>query len=612
MANKPNGNLTGIKSAMLDRLKSLYDFKQGLDEFASFELLSELCACSGEINREISVYISRDGSIVDVSVGDSAKVSMPSMRLVRNEDILCGVRCIHTHPSGDGRLSGVDLGTLRSMKLDCMAAVGVSDGKPTQLYAAYLGDFDEDTGSRAALVYGPMRPYKLPQKALIAEIFNSDDRFRSTTKEVEAVEQERAVLVGMDNDEGYDTLEELNELAKTAGALVVGKVRVRRRTIDNATYVGSGKANELSLMGSELEADLFIFDDELSAIQLRTLEETLGARVIDRTTLILDIFASRATSREGKLQVELAQMRYRLPRLIGQGQVLSRLGGGIGTRGPGEKKLEIDRRRIRRRVFELETELSEIEKQRGLRRESRKANRIPLVALVGYTNAGKSTMLNALTDSNVLAEDKLFATLDPVVRKITLSGGTEALLSDTVGFINKLPHDLVEAFKSTLEEVSNSDLILQVVDISCPYHEKQMRVVDGVLESLHAADIPRIIVFNKADAVPSCDLPAESESRLNVSALRGTGIEKLLSAVELKLNSARTEVDILVPYSKYEAVSMIRDRGMLLSEEHTETGTHIRARLDAESIGHLRKILDRFADNSFKSQNISYINCLFL
>lgn len=258
MANKPNGNLTGIKSAMLDRLNSLYDFKQGLDEFASFELLSELCACSGEINREISVYISRDGSIVDVSVGDSAKVSMPSMRLVRNEDRLCGVRCIHTHPSGDGRLSGVDLGTLRSMKLDCMAAVGVSDGKPTQLYAAYLGDFDEDTSSRAALVYGPMRPYKLPQKALIAEIFNSDDRFRSTTKEVEAVEQERAVLVGMDNDEGYDTLEELNELAKTAGALVVGKVRVRRRTIDNATYVGSGKANELSLMGSELEADLFI------------------------------------------------------------------------------------------------------------------------------------------------------------------------------------------------------------------------------------------------------------------------------------------------------------------------------------------------------------------
>lgn len=592
MANKLNGNLTGIKSTMLERIKGLYEFRQGLDEFASFELLGELCACSGEINREISIYIARDGSIVDVSVGDSAKVSMPAMRLVRNEDRLCGVRCIHTHPSGDGRLSGVDLGTLRSMKLDCMAAVGVLNGKPTQLYAAYLGDYDEEAGGRAALVYGPLRPYKLPQRALIAEIYNSDDRFRSTTKDVEAVEQERAILVGMENSEGYDTLEELNELAKTAGALVVGKVRVRRRAIDNATYVGSGKANELSLMGSELEADLFIFDDELSAIQLRTLEETLGARVIDRTTLILDIFAARATSRGGKLQVELAQMRYRLPRLIGQGQVLSRLGGGIGTRGPGEKKLEIDRRRIRRRVFELETELSEIEKQRGLRRESRKANRIPLVALVGYTNAGKSTMLNALTNSDVLAEDKLFATLDPVVRKITLAGGTEALISDTVGFINKLPHDLVEAFKSTLEEVSNADLILQVVDISCPYHEKQMRVVDGVLESLHAADIPRLIVFNKADALPAAELPAEGENRLNVSALRGTGIEGLLNAVELKLNSARTEIDVLVPYSKYEAAAMIRDCGMLLSEEHTETGTRIRALLDAESIGRLRKILD--------------------
>ena len=273
----------------------------------------------------------------------------------------------------------------------------------------------------------------------------------------------------MDNDEGYDTLRELADLAETAGALVVDSVRVRRRPIDNATYIGSGKAEELSLRGSELEADLFIFDDELSAIQLRSLEQILEARVIDRTTLILDIFASRATSREGKLQVELAQMRYMLPRLLGQGTSLSRLGGGIGTRGPGEKKLEIDRRRIRRRVFELENELSEIEKQRGLRRENRKANRIPLVALVGYTNAGKSTMLNALTNSDVYAANQLFATLDPVVRQIALDGGTEALISDTVGFINKLPHDLVSAFKSTLEEVSNADLIIHVVDADYLY-----------------------------------------------------------------------------------------------------------------------------------------------
>lgn len=591
MAKKLNGNLNGIKKTLIDRIASIYDIRMMQYEYASYELLSLLCECTGEIGREISVYIARDGSIVDVSVGDSSKVSMPDMRLVRNEDRLCGVRCIHTHPNGDGRLSGVDLGTMRSSKLDSMAAVGVSDGKPTQMYAAYLGEFNEETGSRDALIYGPLRPYKLPQKALIAEIYYSDDRFRSVTKVVEEAEAERAILVGMDNDEGYDTLEELNELAKTAGANVVEKISVRKRPIDNATYVGSGKAEELSLKGSELEADLFIFDDELSAVQLKNLEEILGTRVIDRTTLILDIFASRATSREGKLQVELAQMRYRLPRLLGQGQLLSRLGGGIGTRGPGEKKLEIDRRRIRRRIYELETELSEIEKQRGLRRSSRKANRIPLVALVGYTNAGKSTLLNKLTESDVLAEDMLFATLDPVVRQVTLAGGTEALISDTVGFINKLPHDLVQAFHSTLEEVSNADAILHIIDYSSPYHDKQIAVVDDVLAKLNASDIPTIKVFNKVDKVEE-PAPAKSDTQISVSAKTGKNIGELLAMTETILNSSRIEIEVLVPYSKYEAISLIRDRGMLLSEEHREDGTLIRARLDSADVGQLKKILD--------------------
>lgn len=588
---KVNGNLTGIKNTIIERIAAIYDIEMDQSEFASAELIETLSSLTGEIGKEISVYVSRNGSIVDVSVGDSSKVSLPNMRLVRNEDRLCGVRCIHTHPNGDGRLSGVDIGTLRSSKLDCMAALGVLDGKPTQLYAAYLGDLIEESDTYEALIYGPLRPLKLPQKALIAEIFNSDDRFRSVTKVVEDTESERAILVGMENSEGYDTLEELAELAKTAGATVLNKVYTRKRVIDNATYIGSGKAEELALMRSELEADLFIFDDELSAIQLRSLEEILGARVIDRTTLILDIFAARATSREGKLQVELAQMRYRLPRLLGQGQVLSRLGGGIGTRGPGEKKLEIDRRRIRRRIYELETELSEIEKQRGLRRESRKANRIPLVALVGYTNAGKSTLLNRLTNSDVLAEDMLFATLDPVVRQITLPGGTEALLSDTVGFINKLPHDLVKAFKSTLEEVSAADLILHVIDYSSPYHEKQMQVVDEVLAGLDAADIPTIRVFNKIDKATE-PVPSQSGEQLCISAKQGHGIDALFSMIEQALNSARQEIEIIVPYSKYEAVSFIRERGMLLEEEHLDIGTRIKARLDSADIGQLKKIID--------------------
>lgn len=591
MAKKVNGNLTGIKNTIIERIAAIYDISMDQSEFATIELIEALCALTGEIDREISVYIARNGNIVDVSVGDSSKVSLPNMRLVRNEDRLCGVRCIHTHPNGDGRLSGVDLGTLRSSKLDCMAALGVLNGKPTQLYAAYLGDFIEESDTYEALIYGPLRPLKLPQKALIAEIFNSDDRFRSVTKVVEDAESERAILVGMENSEGYDTLEELAELAKTAGAVVLNKVYTRKRAIDNATYIGSGKAEELALMRSELEADLFIFDDELSAIQLRSLEEILGARVIDRTTLILDIFAARATSREGKLQVELAQMRYRLPRLLGQGQVLSRLGGGIGTRGPGEKKLEIDRRRIRRRIYELETELSEIEKQRELRRESRKANRIPLVALVGYTNAGKSTLLNRLTNSEVLAEDMLFATLDPVVRQITLPGGTEALISDTVGFINKLPHDLVKAFKSTLEEVSSADLILHIIDFSSPYHEKQMQVVDEVLSSLNAADIPSIRVFNKIDKAEE-PAPPQAENLITISAKQGAGMDGLFSAIECALNSARQEIELIVPYAKYEAVSFIRERGMLLAEEHLESGTRIKARLDSADVGQLKKLID--------------------
>ncbi len=599
MANKLNGNLSGIKNTMLEKLKSIYELKMGLDEFASQELIELLALYTGEIKREISIYIAREGSIVDVSIGDSSKVSMPNMRLVRNEDRLCGVRCIHTHPNGDGRLSAVDIGTLRSSKLDAMAALGVSDGKPTQFYCAYLGELTNETIGREVLVYGPLRPMKLPQHALISEIYASDNRFRSTTKPVEESETERAILVGMDNDEGYDTLKELADLAETAGALVVDSIQVRKRPIDKTTYIGSGKAEELSLKGSELEADLFIFDDELSAIQLRSLEQVLGVKVIDRTTLILDIFAARATSREGKLQVELAQMRYMLPRLIGQGVALSRLGGGIGTRGPGEKKLEIDRRRIRRKIFELETELIEIEKQRGLRRESRKENRIPLVALVGYTNAGKSTMLNALTNSDVYAADKLFATLDPVVRQITLDGGTEALLSDTVGFINKLPHELVSAFKSTLEEVSNADLILHVVDVSCSFYDKQMQVVEDVLESLHASDIPRITVYNKCDALSgdrlielsnSINLPDERPTVV-VSAKRGDGISELLALIEQKLNACRHEIELIIPYAQYEAISFIHDKGILLSEEHMETGTKVRALVDEADIGQLRKIL---------------------
>ena len=587
MTQQINGNTEGIRNSLLEQIRDLYQLRMEADTFASFALLSAMAGFTGQIGREISVYLSRDGRVVDVSIGDSGKVSMPNVRLVRNEDRLCGVRCIHTHPNGDGRLSSVDAGTLRSMRLDAMAALGVGpEGQPTNFYAGYLGDMDE-AGSRQVLLYGPLRPYKLPQKALMREIYLADDRFKSSTKAVEEARPERAILVGLESDAPYDTLAELGELAATAGALVVGRATQRKRDIDNATYIGSGKAEELSLTASALEADLLIFDDELSPVQTRNLETITGVRVIDRTALILDIFARHAQSREGKLQVELAQLKYELPRIFGQGKDLSRQGSGTIARGPGETKLESDKRRIRRRIYELGEELKTVEKQRGLRRERRQKEAVARIALVGYTNAGKSTLLNALTGAGVLAEDKLFATLDPVVRQVALPNGSQALLSDTVGFINKLPHELVTAFHSTLEEVRQADLILHVADVSASYYPSQMQVVEEVLASLGAGDIPCIRVYNKADQAQG-PLPQDGVA---ISALQGTGLEALLQAVEQALSARYKEISLVIPYDKYEAMALLKREGRILEETHEGAGTLVRAQVEESLLWRLKRIL---------------------
>lgn len=587
MTQQINGNTEGIRNSLLEQIRDLYQLRMEADTFASFALLSAMAGFTGQIGREISVYLSRDGRVVDISIGDSGKVSMPNVRLVRNEDRLCGVRCIHTHPNGDGRLSSVDAGTLRSMRLDAMAALGVGpEGQPTNFYAGYLGDMDE-AGSRDVLLYGPLRPYKLPQKALMREIYLADDRFKSSTKAVEEARPERAILVGLESDAPYDTLAELGELAATAGALVVGRATQRKRDIDNATYIGSGKAEELSLTASALEADLLIFDDELSPVQTRNLETITGVRVIDRTALILDIFARHAQSREGKLQVELAQLKYELPRIFGQGKGLSRQGSGTIARGPGETKLESDKRRIRRRIYELGEELKTVEKQRGLRRERRQKEAVARIALVGYTNAGKSTLLNALTGAGVLAEDKLFATLDPVVRQVALPNGSQALLSDTVGFINKLPHELVTAFHSTLEEVRQADLILHVVDVSAGYYPSQMQVVEEVLASLGAGDIPCIRVYNKADQAQG-PLPQDGVA---ISALQGTGLEALLQAVEQALSARYKEISLVIPYDKYEAMALLKREGRILEETHEGAGTLVRAQVEESLLWRLKRIL---------------------
>ena len=588
-----HGNVAGIRDTILNEMKTLYEETQPSGVFASYALLEKLADFTDRIGREISVYLSRSGAVKDVSVGDATTVSMPDMRLVRNADRLAGVRCIHTHPNGSGYLSDVDLGTLNSMRLDAMAAVGVRDGRPTSVYVAFVGEMEGE--ERKPVIYGPMRADRLPQDTLLTALIEADNRLKAPAYAVTQAEPERAVLVGIDNDDGYDTLEELKALADTAGVNVVHVERQRKRPVDNGTYVGSGKADELRLIGSATEADVFIFDDELTAIQIRNLESILGTPVIDRTMLILDIFASRATTREGKLHVELSQLKYRLPRLLGVGVAMSRQGAsGVGMRGPGEKKLEIDRRRIHRRIYELEQELKEVEKQRTVRRSVRRKSEVPVVALVGYTNAGKSTLLNALSDSDVLAEDKLFATLDPVVRGISLPNGTPCLISDTVGFINKLPHELVQAFRSTLEEVRDADLILHVVDAACPYYEVQMRVTEQVLESLGAGNTPCIEVYNKCD-LPDA-IPGRRENAVSISARTGRGLDTLLARIERELNRSQERVELVIPYDRYDAVRVLHEIGTVLSESHEADGTHVVAMIESSKAYRLKNAIDGRAE----------------
>ncbi len=586
MKREIHGNTGGIRDSVLEELLLLYDMEMSADEFLSDEVCDALVRVTSLINREVLIYVSRAGKTEDVRVGDDHSVHMEEMRLVRNIDRLSGVRCIHTHPNETGYLSDVDLGSLNALRLDAMCAIGVKDGRASSVYAAFIGDMEGE--ERVPVWYGPMRAHHLPQKQLMDAILEADRRLLSDTYNIVEIKPDRAVLAGIESADGYDTLGELAELCQTAGIKVVAKEQQRRRAVDAATYIGSGKAEELALTASACEADIFVFDDELSAIQLRNLEQILGLPIIDRTMLILDIFAQRAQSREGKLQVELAQLKYRLPRLLGMGRVLSRQGAsGVGMRGPGEKKLEIDRRRIRRRVFELEQELAEIDKQRGLRRAKRKANPISVVALVGYTNAGKSTLLNRLSGADALAEDKLFATLDPIVRKIILPNGTECLLSDTVGFINKLPHDLVNAFRSTLDEVCDADLVLHVVDSASDYYEVQMHVVEEVLGTLGALDTPRIDVFNKVDK-------PEAKPRnggVAISAATGAGIETLLRAIEEALARTQVRLEVVVPYEKYDAMRLIRQSATILSEAHEADGTHMLLLLNESETWRIKKAI---------------------
>lgn len=392
----------------------------------------------------------------------------------------------------------------------------------------------------------------------------------------------KAVIITVDTGE-FDaelSLKELEELAHTAGAEVVGQVIQKRPSPDTATYIGSGRLAELTAELEALGAELLIFDCELTANQTRNIENITDVRAIDRTTLILDIFAQRALSAEGRIQVELAQQKYRLAHLAGKGISMSRLGGGIGTRGPGESKLETDRRHIRRRIELLEDDLKEIRRRRDLIRKRRKKDSVLTAAVVGYTNVGKSTLLNALTDAGVLAENKLFATLDITSRSIELPDGRSVLLTDTVGLIRRLPHHLVEAFKSTLEEAANADIILNVIDISSDDAYGQAQVTNELLSELGCDDIPKINVLNKCDKLAGWENIPEDSTTVKISAKEQTGFDRLLEVIAANLPEQAVRGSFVIPYDKGSLLNTIRADGKIFSEEYTEKGTLIDALVD--------------------------------
>ena len=390
-------------------------------------------------------------------------------------------------------------------------------------------------------------------------------------------------------------LDELALLVATAGADVVGRVHQRREEPDPATYIGRGKAKELREVSDEVDADTVVFDDELSPAQSRNLEKILGRTAIDRTAVILDIFAQNATTEEGKAQVELAQLRYRLPRLRGRGTALSQQAGRIGTRGPGETQLEVDRRRLVRRAHKLEAELAQLERRRRLQRKGRRRSRLASVSIVGYTNAGKSTLLNALTGAGVVADERLFATLDPRTRRLALPGGEPVLVSDTVGFVRKLPHQLVEAFHSTLEVVDEADLLLHVVDSAAPEPEAQLDAVRSVLAEIGASNVPELVVFNKADLAPgkALELSQRYPGSVVVSAARGQGMAELLGAMAERLRRANRVVELSVPYDRGDVLAALHREGEVLSSEQADGATVVRATLPASAVSRFEPYLRR-------------------
>lgn len=588
------GNIKGIRDSVIAELQKLYDMQS--PQLVSQELAVKLADITEYINREISVYITRSGQIIEIAVGDNATVELPSFSGRRGAGRLSGIRCIHTHPGGNPYLSGVDISALKNNKYDAMVAIGVlsPDFTKSELTFGLITGIDSNENYTAEC-YGP---YSIEDAENINFVNTVSTIERILDKQTGTaslqVMSERAILIGMEwgrNDSLWtvdDSLEELKQLADTAGATVIKKFIQKRPKPDPAFFIGRGKVQELALYAQQENIDLCIFDDELSPAQQRNIESVMGIRILDRTALILDIFAQRARTNEGKLQVELAQLQYTLPRIMGKGLMLSRLGGGIGTRGPGETKLEVDRRRIRDRIAFIKEQIEKVKAVRSLHRSKRKKNNVFEVSLVGYTNAGKSTLLNTLTNSDIYAKDQLFATLDPTTRQLTLPNKQEIIITDTVGFIQRLPHQLIAAFRSTLEVVTEADLLVHVIDVSHELYKEQAAAVHEVLKEIGAETKPVITVYNKIDKLPPdsklADRLALEEDTVCISAAKKLNLEALQQMIESHLKSKAVEVALCIPYAETAKAAQLHETANVLEQEYTENGAVMKVILPVEDL----------------------------
>jgi GTPase len=515
----------GLKANQLRRLEKMYQRRIPPAQIVTPEFARQLTEISHEIGRQVGVLVDRKGHVTDVVVGDATKIVLPAQDRSRlGHSRFNGLRCLHTHIRGEKRLTHDDLTDLALLRLDLMAAIDVdpNTGLPGVVRAAHLlpakahrPNGDENGEAEAFRFLDPQLPGRLDIDFIELITSLEEEMARNRGARRASDNRDRAILVGVTTGtmaEARDSMDELRELAVSGGLVTLDEIIQRRPTLDPKTLAGKGKLDDIIIRSLQLGADMIVFDRELSPAQVRAINEATDLKILDRSQLILDIFAQRAQTAEGRIQVELAQLKYLLPRLSGSGSEMSRLMGGIGGRGPGETKLEVDRRRVRERIALLEDKLGHVRESRRQRRVQRVRRDMPVVSIVGYTNAGKSTLLNALTNSQVVAEQRMFATLDPTSRRLRLPRDREIIINDTVGFIRDLPKDLFAAFKATLEEMEESDLLIHLVDAASPQLENQIASVNRILGELQLDALPRLLVFNKMDLVE----PEELENRQRV------------------------------------------------------------------------------------------------